>query len=180
MNQIVEPSRLSFHCAQQRDVALIHALVESAYRGEASKQGWTTEAGILDGQRVDAAEVTELIARPDSMILLCQSSGELLACVHVEREETTCYLGMFSVRPTLQGGGIGRVVLAEAEGVARVRWQSREMRMTVISVRDELIAWYERRGYRRSGEYKPFPYGDERFGIPKREDLRFEWLVKSL
>jgi ribosomal protein S18 acetylase RimI-like enzyme len=87
---------------------------------------------------------------------------------------------MFSVRPEAQGNGTGRAVLAEAERIARDEWQCKAMRMSVIDVRDELIAWYERRGYRRTGEYRPFPYGDPRFGIPKRDDLRFEWLVKSL
>jgi ribosomal protein S18 acetylase RimI-like enzyme len=87
---------------------------------------------------------------------------------------------MFSVRPNLQGHGIGRALLAEAERIARSDWNCREMQMTVISVRDDLILWYERHGYRRTGRYSPFPYGDERFGIPKRDDLRFELLVKAL
>jgi ribosomal protein S18 acetylase RimI-like enzyme len=87
---------------------------------------------------------------------------------------------MFAVRPDQQGGGVGRALLAEAERIAREGWHCREMRMTVISIRDALIAWYERRGYRRTGQYKPFPYGDARFGIPKRDDLRFELLVKPL
>jgi ribosomal protein S18 acetylase RimI-like enzyme len=87
---------------------------------------------------------------------------------------------MFAVRPGLQGGGIGRGVLAECERIARDEWGMPAMRMTVITQRGELIAWYERRGYRRTGESKPFPYGDERFGIPKRDDLRFEVLEKSL
>jgi ribosomal protein S18 acetylase RimI-like enzyme len=87
---------------------------------------------------------------------------------------------MFSVSPLLQGGGIGRAMLAEAERIARDDWACTEMQMTVISIRDELIAWYERRGYRRTGIHSPFPYGDERFGIPLRDDLRFELLVKTL
>jgi ribosomal protein S18 acetylase RimI-like enzyme len=87
---------------------------------------------------------------------------------------------MFSVKPTMQAAGVGKRMLAESERLARAEWKCTTMEMTVISVRDELIAWYERRGYRRSGRYKPFPYGDERFGIPKRDDLRFELLVKQL
>ena len=87
---------------------------------------------------------------------------------------------MFSVKPAMQATGVGKRMLTEAERLARVEWKCTTMEMTVISVRDELIAWYERRGYRRSGQYKPFPYGDERFGIPKRSDLRFELLVKQL
>jgi ribosomal protein S18 acetylase RimI-like enzyme len=87
---------------------------------------------------------------------------------------------MFSVRPDQQGGGLGKAMLAEAESIARDEWACCEMQMTVISIRDELIDWYERRGYRRTGRYSPFPYGDERFGIPKRDDLKFEYLVKAL
>jgi ribosomal protein S18 acetylase RimI-like enzyme len=87
---------------------------------------------------------------------------------------------MFSVNPDLQGAGVGRAMLAEAERIARDEWRCTEMQMTVISIRDELIAWYERRGYRRTGLYSPFPYGDERFGIPLRDDLQFELLMKPL
>jgi ribosomal protein S18 acetylase RimI-like enzyme len=87
---------------------------------------------------------------------------------------------MFSVTPGLQGGGVGKQVLAEAERIAREEWACPAMRMTVIDIRDELIAFYERRGYARTGVKKPFPYGDARFGLPKRDDLRFEVLEKAL
>jgi ribosomal protein S18 acetylase RimI-like enzyme len=87
---------------------------------------------------------------------------------------------MFSVRPHLQGSGIGKTLLDEAERMVRDHWRLPVMRMTVIDIREELIAFYERRGYRRTGITKPFPYGDERFGIPRRGDLRFEVLEKTL
>jgi ribosomal protein S18 acetylase RimI-like enzyme len=180
MNAPVTSPAPAFRAAGAADIDAIVALVESAYRGEGSKQGWTTEADLLDGQRTDAAGVSELIGKPDRMVLLAEAAGELLACAQVERQGVSGYFGMFSVRPNLQGAGIGRAMLAEAERVACEDWHCTEMRMTVISVRDELIAWYERRGYRRTGEYSPFPYGNERFGVPKRDDLRFELLVKSL
>lgn len=179
MNAPVTSPPLTFRAAGGADIDAIVALVESAYRGEGSKQGWTTEAELLDGQRTDAAGVGELVGEADAMVLLAEVDGALLACAQVERRGDAGYFGMFSVRPKLQGGGIGRAMLAEAERIAREDWHCTEMRMTVISVRDELIAWYERRGYRRTGEYSPFPYGNERFGIPKRDDLRFELLVKS-
>lgn len=180
MSSVVDRSATTFRLATTDDVAAVVALVESAYRGDVSRKGWTTEADLLDGQRTDPLGVADLIAKPGSCLLLGECGGDLLACANIERRGDIAYFGMFSVRPDLQGGGLGRVVLAEAERMAHDDWHCREMQMTVISVRDELIAWYERRGYRRTGVYSPFPYGDERFGIPKRDDLRFELLVKAL
>ena len=113
-------------------------------------------------------------------MLLAHSEGVLLACAHLEKQGDACYFGMFAVNPDQQDGGVGKQMMNEAERIARDEYNCTKMEMTVISIRDELIAWYERRGYRRTGEYKPFPYGDERFGIPKRDDLRFELLAKSL
>ena len=180
MSSTLERSTTTFRLATPVDVAAIVPLVESAYRGDVSRKGWTTEADLLDGQRTDPAGVAELITKPGSCMLLAERDGALLACANLEKRGDAGYFGMFSVRPDLQGGGIGRATLAEAERFARDDWHCREMQMTVISVRDELIAWYERRGYRRTGIYSPFPYGDERFGIPRRDDLRFELLVKPL
>ena len=180
MNSAAAPMQFTFRHARSNDVDEIVALVESAYRGDASRLGWTTEADFLDGQRTDPAGVAELIARSGSVVVLAESDGALLACAHVEKQGVVGYFGMFSVRPARQGGGIGHAMLVEAERIARDDWHCGEMQMTVIPIRDELIAWYERRGYRRTGVYKPFPYGDERFGIPKRDDLRFEVLAKPL
>lgn len=175
---------LRFRAATAADVEAIVALTESAYRGDASRVGWTTEADLLDGQRTDAREVAGLIANPAVRLLLAERDRTLLGSCVLERlageHAGEGYFGMFSVRPEAQGCGTGRALLAEAERVARDEWRARAMRMSVIDARAELIAWYERRGYRRTGEYKPFPYGDARFGIPKRDDLRFEWLVKDL
>jgi ribosomal protein S18 acetylase RimI-like enzyme len=112
-------------------------------------------------------------------VLLAESAGRLKASCHVERQGDAGYFGMFAVDPGEQGSGLGKQVLAEAERIAREEWRCRGMRMTVIVQREELIAWYGRRGYRRTGEYQPFPYGDERFGIPRRDDLRFEVLLKD-
>lgn len=172
---------LAFRAATPADIPAIVALVESAYRGDASRQGWTTEADMLEGRRTGADDVGECIARERSVLLLAHDAdGVLLACAHVAEENGAGYFGMFSVVPTLQGGGIGSRVLAEAERLVREDWGLPAMRMTVIDIRDELIAYYTRRGYARTGQIKPFPYGDERFGIPKRDDLRFEVLEKTL
>lgn len=180
MSAVVSNAVLSFRAAMSGDVNAIVALVESAYRGDASKQGWTTEADMLDGQRVDTQGVAEIVSKSGSRILLAEREGELLACCHLEKQGGACYFGMFAVNPSLQGGGVGKQMMNAAEHIARDEWNCTKMEMTVISIRDELVAWYERRGFRRTGIYKPFPYGDERFGIPKRGDLRFELLVKPL
>jgi len=169
-----------FRSATPADADAVIALVESAYRGNASRAGWTTEADFLDGRRTGPDDVLAQIARPRSRILLAEREGQLLACAHAAVEDGAGYFGMFSVQPGLQNTGIGKVMLAEAERIAREDWQLPTMRMTVIDIRAELIAWYERRGYRRTGITKPFPYGDARFGIPKRDDLRFEILEKTL
>lgn len=173
------PARTDFRPAVLADVPAVVALVESAYRGESGRRGWTTESDLLDGQRTDAAGVAALLDQADSMVLLAERDGVLLASCHVERRGDCGYFGMFAVDPARQGGGLGRAVLAEAERIAREEWRCRAMHMTVIVQRAELIAWYERRGYRRTGEFQPFPYGDERFGIPRRDDLRFEVLRKE-
>jgi len=173
-------STLRFRTATPADLESIVVLVTSAYRGESSKAGWTTEADFLDGNRIDREVLAQDIVRPRSRVLIAERDGTMLACAHVCEEHGAGYFGMFSVQPTLQGGGVGKAVLAEAERIVREEWALSAMRMTVIDIREELIAFYERRGYARTGIKKPFPYGDARFGIPRRDDLRFEVLEKAL
>jgi GNAT superfamily N-acetyltransferase len=172
-------SQYTFKVADKADVAAIVALVQSAYRGDSGRKGWTTEADLLDGQRTDVQDVVETIERVDSCVLLALLGDELHGCCHVARDGTAGYFGRFAVSPYLQGAGLGTALLMRAEAQAR-QWGCLSMKMTVIDGRAELIAYYERRGYRRTGEFAPFPYGDERFGIPLRDDLRFAWLAKSL
>lgn len=171
---------LQFRAATLDDIPALVALVTSSYRGDSSRQGWTTEADLLDGNRIDPEVLRADIERPHSRVLLAAATGELIACAHVAVDEGAGYFGMFAVRPDRQGSGLGDRVLREAERIARDEFGVSLMRMTVIDVREELIAWYERRGYRRTGIKKPFPYGDPRFGLPKRPDLRFELLEKPL
>jgi ribosomal protein S18 acetylase RimI-like enzyme len=173
-------NELAFRAATAADIPAVVALVESAYRGESGLRGWTTESNLLDGQRTDAQDVGEAIARPDSLVLLAEHDGALVACCHLEKQDGAAYFGMFAVDPARQTGGVGKQVIAHAEQLARTRWGVDRMRMTVIVQREELIAFYERRGYARTGQIKPFPYGDARFGIPRRDDLRFEVLEKPL
>ncbi len=171
---------LRLRSATHQDVDAVVALVESAYRGDASRAGWTTEADLLGGRRTDATDVRACLERAQSRVVVAEDGGRLVACAHVCVEDGAGYFGMFAVTPGGQGGGLGSAVLAEAERVVRDEWRLPTMRMTVIDVRDELIAYYQRRGYVRTGIRKPFPYGDARFGEPKRPDLRFEVLEKRL
>ena len=146
--------------AHESDNEEIAALVNSVYRGESSRMGWTTEADLLSGQRVDAAGLrADLSLKPAAMVLTMRASAgeEILACVWLEQAGPDhFYLGMLAVRPTLQAGGLGRALLEEAEGLAKAAG-ARAMQLTVIAQRDALIAWYERRGYARTGVIKPFP-----------------------
>ncbi|MEW2511979.1 GNAT family N-acetyltransferase [Streptomyces sp. NPDC046870] len=171
---------LTFRDATDADADALVALIESAYRGDDSRAGWTTEADLLEGQRTDPQGVLEVIKAPGSRLLTAERDGRVVACCQLEHRGDHAYFGMFAVSPALQGAGLGKVVMAEAERLARETWGVTEMQMTVISQREDLIAWYERRGYRRTGRTQPFPYGDERFGVPLRSDLRFELLVKPL
>jgi SUF system NifU family Fe-S assembly protein len=171
---------IEYRAATEADIPAIVALVESAYRGDVSKQGWTTEADMLDGQRTDPVSVASLLHAPNSRVLLALREGELLGCAHVEGHDGVGYFGMFAVSPLAQGAGVGAGLLAEAERVARSDYDCAIMTMTVISIRSELIAFYVRRGYKATGQTKPFPYDDPRFGIPKRGDLEFAVFAKAL
>lgn len=172
---------IQFRDATLADVMAVVELVQSAYRGEASRAGWTTEADLLDGQRTDQEEISQIIrGAGSSRIRLAERSGELIACVRIETETkaNAGYIGMVSVRPTLQSSGIGRQLLIEAERIIRDELKLSSARMTVIGQRDTLIAWYARRGYLPSGEREPFPYENPRAGKPRRTDLYFEVLEK--
>lgn len=174
-------SRPVFRDAADPDIPALVELVNAAYRGDASRQGWTTEADLLGGQRIDADQVAELLSRPEARVVVADRDGRIEGCCELAGgDDGAAYFGMFSVRPQAQGEGLGRRLLAEAERAAADELGCGSMRMTVLRQRAELIAWYERRGYRRTGATSPFPYGDERFGLPKRDDLVFEELVKTI
>ena len=167
--------RMEFRDATPDDVDAVVALVESAYRGDASRAGWTTEADLLDGQRTDRDEVTEALPH----LVLAFDGDALVGCCALVPKGDHGYFGMFAVRPGLQGGGVGSALLAEAERRAQesgLAW----VEMTVLSVRAELLEFYKRRGFVDTGETRPFPYGDDRFGQPRRDDLVFSVLVKHL
>ncbi len=170
---------LTFRDANFSDVEALVVLIESAYRGDASRAGWTTEADLLAGQRTDPEGVREVITAAGSRLLIAEQDGTIVACCQLQKREAYGYFGMFSVSPQLQGAGVGKTVMAEAERIAR-EWGAEEIRMTVIRQREDLIAFYERRGFGRTGRFEPFPYGDERFGLPLRDDLEFAELAKPV
>jgi ribosomal protein S18 acetylase RimI-like enzyme len=175
------PHMNQFNLAKPEHSKEISFLVNSAYRGESSKVGWTTEADFLGGQRTDPASIEELIFKKDSTLLIkINTQNAIIACVHLEKKNShTTYLGMLTVNPTLQAKGIGKALLKEAEDYSKNYFQSSKIEMTVIQLRPELIAWYERYGYKKTGETRPFPMGDPKFGLPKQE-LYFIVLEKTL
>lgn len=173
------PSQISFRKAVVEESDFIARLVNYGYRGDSSKAGWTSEADLLDGQRTDPLEIQSLIRDANSMILLCLQTDEVIGSVLLQKYEEAAYLGMFVVRPDLQGSGIGKQFLRAAERIAQHEWDVAKITMSVITLRPELIAFYQRRGYRRTGEVLPFP-DDPAAGIPRVPGLQFEMLEKDL
>jgi len=160
------------------DAPELNQLVNSAYRGDSSRIGWTTEADLLDGTRTDAAQIAELLESPDTTILKYVVDGRIDACVELITEGSRLYLGMLTVRPTLQGKGIGKILLKAAEDYA-IQHNCTSIFMTVITVRTELIDLYVRHGYQDTGVRKPFAFTDPRNGQP-RQALEFMVLEKGL
>lgn len=169
---------IDFRKAEIKDSELVATLVNSAYRGESSKKGWTTEADLLGGQRTDAGKIQEMIEDSSSHIELALKNGELVGCVYLKNEKSVLYIGMLTVNPTLQNHGLGKILLNRIEKIA-LSWGLKTIRMNVISLRQELIDYYERRGYKRTGRTEPFPDDDPRNGIPKIK-LEFHELTKFL
>jgi ribosomal protein S18 acetylase RimI-like enzyme len=169
--------------ATDAEIDAVVALVNSAYRGESSRAGWTTEADFLGGQRTDAVLLrAELAEVPGAVMLVMRDApeGPLLACVRLEPEhDGAWHLGMVTVDPQLQNRKLGRTLLEAAERYV-VERGAHVMRMHVIGLRAPLLAWYERRGYVRTGATRQFPYGDARFGESRGDDLTLVELEKTL
>lgn len=164
--------------ATSSDVDAIAKLVNSAYRGEHAKKGWTTEADMIDGTRTDAAALHDILKKPDTTILKYERDGQIIGCVELKVSDKKVYLGMLTVEPGIQGGGIGKEMLQASEDFAREQ-HCHAVFMTVITIRKELIDWYKRHGYVDTGERKPFAFNDPRFGQP-RQKLEFLVLEKVL
>lgn len=159
--------------ASLEDAPALKNLLEAAYRGDSARRGWNHEADILDDERVAPGEVERLLADPGVTILVARDGTELFGCVAVTRRDASlAYLGMLCVLPDLQSAGLGRQLLDAAEENARA-FGIEVMEMTVIDSRDALIAWYERRGYVRTGETRPFP-------VPRDPPITFVVLEKPL
>ena len=171
--------KLVFRKAVSVDATRIAALINSAYRGETSRHGWTTEADLLSGARTEIDEVLGLIGADDSMLLLCLDAEELLGSVTLEKHGDAAHLGMFAVHPQQQGQVIGKQLLAFAERTAVETWGVNRMVMSVITLRHELIAFYQRRGYHLSGVLKPFP-AESKLWTPLVSSLQLGVMEKPL
>lgn len=152
---------IRFRLAKAGDVPALRALVEKAYRGNSAKRGWTHEADLLDDERTSDDELSANIASDATRVLLAEIDGKLAGTVTItDVGSGRAYLGMLCVDPDMQAEGLGRALIADAEDMAAEVFGATVMEMTVIDARPELIAYYERRGYARSGETRPFPYGE--------------------
>lgn len=171
--------KLSFSKAQINDIEQVIQLVNSAYRGESSKFGWTTEADLLDGLRTDNEEIMRLLADDGSIILVCKAEEKVLGSVHLQYMDDCVEIGMFAVWPQRQGLGIGKQLLHQAELMASQTWPIKRLQMAVISCRHELLAFYNRRGYHDNGGSKPFPV-NPLLWTPKVQNLEFTLLEKML
>ena len=167
--------------ATPSDLPALHALIESAYRGDSARRGWSHEADLLGGQRTDLAGLEAMIADPAQHFLILRHGDVLQACVSLtDKGNGLAYLGLLTVDPQRQAAGFGRLILSAAEDYAAAHFAATRIEMTVIAQREELIAWYVRRGYALTGERRPFPATDPRFGLPRRDDLIFLVMEKRL
>ncbi|TCM19030.1 ribosomal protein S18 acetylase RimI-like enzyme [Novosphingobium sp. PhB165] len=150
---------MEIRVAVASDLPALHPVIERAYRGDSARAGWTFESDLLDGERTDLEELTAVLESPaDRLLVALSDEGAPIGCVQVtDRGEGLSYLGLLCIDPVLQAGGLGRMLIAAAESLARDVFGARAMEMTVIDKRSELIAYYERRGYALTGEKRAFP-----------------------
>lgn len=161
--------------ASTPDIPALVALINSAYRGEGSKQGWTTEADLIGGLRTDEEDLTEIFKDPATTFLkYSNETGQVIGCMRLQQRGDRLYLGMLTVSPTLQAQGLGKQLLKAADEMAKMK-QCRAIFMTVFSARPELIAWYERHGYCKTGEVIPFQH-NEKYEVVS-EGLKLEFFV---
>jgi len=207
INELINKKILSFRVCALDDVDDVVVFINQAYRGEISAKGWTTESDLLDGQRLDANMAKDIINKQDCEILLLsfhidqvtsnninenekklidhiisindnKKKSFLIATVNPEREVDLMHLNMLAIHPDLQSFGIGKFMIDSVERNTK-EMNLKKVVLTVISVRKELVAYYERRGYILNGTKHRFPaYDDPRYGIPKRDDLELHEMEK--
>ena len=168
--------------ATQADFPAVVEMMNRAFRGRGDDASWSTEESYIEGTRTSEELLREeTAAHADASLLLWRApDSTLLGCVWMQPEESDVwYLGSLTIVPREQKAGLGRRLLAAAEDWALARG-AQEIKMTVVHVRAALLAWYARRGYAPTGEKRPFPYGDERYGTPTRNDLYLVVLSKRL
>jgi ribosomal protein S18 acetylase RimI-like enzyme len=167
----------AFRCATTTDAAIITKLVNNAYRPEPNKSGWTHESDLVLGDRTNTDQIIEIILKPDSIILVGLCGDLIVGCVHVQKDHHNSYIGMLAVDPTLQGLGTGKKILTYAEKYATDHFHAEKFVMVVVSDRHELISFYERRGYQKTGEVMEYPLSAG-VGTPKQLNLKIEVLEK--
>lgn len=175
----MKPDKITLQIASRDDAERITSLVNSVYRGEDAKKGWTTEANFIDGIRITEEKVREIISKESDVIILAGIDNCMIGCVHLENKGKYSLLGMLSVDVNYQDKGIGKILINECERYTREVWNLNEIKMKVITRRKELIEYYLRRGYDLTGEREEFGSGSDTFGETK-EELYFETLLKNL
>ena len=178
----MNPKSLNFNFsfADAKQSPEIASLVNSVYRGENAKKGWTTEAGILDGIRISKEKVREIIESENNVIFLASLNDKIIACVHLEKKGDICWLGMLSVDVDFQTFGLGKMMIEKCEVFAKETFKCSVMKLKVIGIRWELIEYYKRREYKLTGEREDFLTAEDTFGDPKTENLYFEVFSKNL
>lgn len=171
---------VTFKTAHPEDSQIISELVNSAYRGEHSKKGWTTEADYIGGTRTSPELILAMINTPSAQIdLAFDQLNNMIGCVYINRETPQrLYFGMLTISPLYQGHGLGKKMMSHVEGIARIE-SFTELKMTVLNVRVELIAFYERRGFIATGDFEKFPDNDPAYGIPKVSGLKLLEYIKK-
>lgn len=167
---------ITFRKATLNDVPELNTLVNTAYRGNAAKEGWTTEADLIEGTRTDPTALREMIEHSHAYLELALENDEIIGCIYLEKNDKVLYIGMLTVRPSLQGNGLGKTLMMRALDHGR-EWGMKSTRMTVISERPELIGYYERMGFKWSGKTEPFPDHDPRNGKPRKKLTFLEYVM---
>lgn len=167
-----------FAFATPVDVPALAVLIERAYRGPEAAKGWTNESEILTGPRSSPAEIEGLIRDADTKFLVAFDGDRLVACALLKKHGTGAYFGMFAIDPDTQGSGLGKLMMSRCDDAVRELWNANYLRLTVISLREKLIAWYERRGFIQTGEQEPFPFDTAPGAL--RTDFHLTVLQKAL